>query len=1087
MRSRSIVSAIIFGMLVLGLVVGSWAQDSLEDVRSTPKDTTPYARGIVPEDYAPIGPSGESPSGAFPPSIFIVDTVVNNTNANLTNTDTANDGETSIAINPANPNEIVISAFSGGWGAGGNAVIYHTTDGGVTWTRRVTVPPPTGWPLGCPCDWAWDYGRNNELSAAILGLSPTTCPIPCGGTGQPSCTFDVVSLTTTNPAQAASFNYFDPVGPPVQAQETNHLVAATLGNVDQPWLLVNQDPTTANQDNVYVAYDDFNNTDGVDGADMRVAVSYGTNPPNFTVDIQTGNARPGVNPGHRMAKDPRTGYMYSLFQRNTVGGADPKNIDYMLNRSTDGGATWTLNGSASGIIVANADSTQPTPKFGTVNALLGGVDHAAVDPNTGDIYYVYGNRDSGTGNNRLAIRRIVSNGPAAGDVTVGPERFVNGQVQSAIPSVAVTNDGTVGVFYYTFDGFSSDEFPIFTAWLALSADKGETFTSQRLLTFLSSAKDDPTDTRQRVLGDYMQMKAVGNCFYGSFTGNGAPFGRPFANHDPIFFSTCVGPTISVPGSVALGDVCMGSTGSAELNVCNTGNSDLVVQTLTSSNPEFSVAMPSSGYPVAISPDFCFPFEVQFTPTSTGAKTSTLTIVSNDPANPSVTAQATGSGTQQRIATLIANSGNFGDVCVGSLKDLDLTISNSGGCPLSASSIVSSSAEFVTAGVISYPLVIAAGSSVHVPIRFQPTSTGAKAATITVNSNDPASPAKVVNVSGNAPTPIASTSGALDFGQLCVGDSKTMTVKVCDTGLCNLTVTGASLQGQCAGLELVNHPAFPLVISHDFCFDFNVKYTPTTQTLTNCTLVVNTDDPAHSVISFPITTSVGSPNLVLDPTSLSGIYAFPTTVSDPTGSLGCFSDNTVVVRNNGTCPAVITGIAATAPFTVVTPTQFPVTLPVGQETLKVTVRFKPVSDPSGPSTPGQTSGTLTVTSTYGGTTTPSLAGLCGEAVVHSGVRVFVVDGSDNPINSLDSLTLTSKGVNTPQPISIRLKDVAPQTSMVCGNTVRYHLDTETLPPTQTTGSNPKSSYELTAKEGNKQANQSFTLGQCQFKEFIIRLK
>jgi hypothetical protein len=132
----------------------------------------------------------------------------------------------------------------------------------------------------------------------------------------------------------------------------------------------------------------------------------------------------------------------------------------MLNRSTDGGATWTLNGMAGGIIVANADSTQPTPKFGTVNALLGGVDHAAVDPNNGDIYYVYGNRDPGTGNDRLAIRRMQDDG--GGGVTVGPENFVTGQVEAAIPSVAIAGSGTVGVFYYTFDGFSVDGFPMFT-------------------------------------------------------------------------------------------------------------------------------------------------------------------------------------------------------------------------------------------------------------------------------------------------------------------------------------------------------------------------------------------------------------------------------------------------------------------------------------------------------------------------------------------------------------------------------------------------------------------------------------------------
>jgi hypothetical protein len=187
--------------------------------------------------------------------------------------------------------------------------------------------------------------------------------------------------------------------------------------------------------------------------------------------------------------------------------------------------------------VASAGSTQPQPKFGTVNALLGGVLHAAVDPRNGDAYYVYGNRDAVTGNNRLAIRRLKDNG--AGGLTVSAEHFVTGQVQAAIPSVAVTTNGIVAVFYYTFDGFSQQgSFPIFTAHLALSHNRGRIFTDLTLLTFLSSAADNG-NTRQRVLGDYMQTKAVGHCFYGAFTGNGAPLGRPFANHDPIFFKVCV--------------------------------------------------------------------------------------------------------------------------------------------------------------------------------------------------------------------------------------------------------------------------------------------------------------------------------------------------------------------------------------------------------------------------------------------------------------------------------------------------------------------------------------------------------------------
>src|SRR5205823_1003658 len=200
--------------------------------------------------------------------------------------------------------------------------------------------------------------------------------------------------------------------------------------------------------------------------------------------------------------------------------------------------------------------------------LLTGVDHAAVGPNNGDIYYAYGNRDAGTGNNRLAIRRIQDDG--GGGMTVGPENFVTGQVEAAIPSVAVTSDGTVGVFYYTFDGFSPD-FPIFSAHLAQSTDQGVTFSDQVLLTFLSSAADNG-NSRQQVLGDYMQMKAVGSCFYGAFTGNGVPFGGSFANHDPISFRVCTVPAadLSVTKSDSPDPVIAGDNLTYTVIVTNNG-------------------------------------------------------------------------------------------------------------------------------------------------------------------------------------------------------------------------------------------------------------------------------------------------------------------------------------------------------------------------------------------------------------------------------------------------------------------------------------------------------------------------------------
>ncbi len=95
----------------------------------------------------------------------------------------------------------------------------------------------------------------------------------------------------------------------------------------------------------------------------------------------------------------------------------------------------------------------------------------------------------------------------------------------------------IGVFFYTCNGIVSG-LPQFTAWLAVSTDQGTTWSYQALLTFLSPAIDNG-DARQRVLGDYVQMKALNNCFYGSFVGNRAAFGAFTAIDDPIFFKACV--------------------------------------------------------------------------------------------------------------------------------------------------------------------------------------------------------------------------------------------------------------------------------------------------------------------------------------------------------------------------------------------------------------------------------------------------------------------------------------------------------------------------------------------------------------------
>ncbi|HSS52028.1 MAG TPA: hypothetical protein VLX28_24060, partial [Thermoanaerobaculia bacterium] len=118
----------------LGIPIGP-----LERPGDAPPDRTPYQRALV---------AGERPE--IPKTLAtgtLVDLVVA---SGLGASDSFGDQETSIAIDPNNPNHITVSAFSGGWGS--FAPLWVSTDGGTTWAKRFTLSVPPGRPeaIGCP-------------------------------------------------------------------------------------------------------------------------------------------------------------------------------------------------------------------------------------------------------------------------------------------------------------------------------------------------------------------------------------------------------------------------------------------------------------------------------------------------------------------------------------------------------------------------------------------------------------------------------------------------------------------------------------------------------------------------------------------------------------------------------------------------------------------------------------------------------------------------------------------------------------------------------------------------------------------------
>ena len=77
-------------------------------------------------------------------TIRVVDPIVHNTDSTLNATDTQGDSEDSIAINPQNPNELVMTGFAESFTSTSDGAIFHSLDSGATWTKALSIPQPPG-------------------------------------------------------------------------------------------------------------------------------------------------------------------------------------------------------------------------------------------------------------------------------------------------------------------------------------------------------------------------------------------------------------------------------------------------------------------------------------------------------------------------------------------------------------------------------------------------------------------------------------------------------------------------------------------------------------------------------------------------------------------------------------------------------------------------------------------------------------------------------------------------------------------------------------------------------------------------------
>ena len=364
------------------------------------------------------------------------------------------------------------------------------------------------------------------------------------------------------------------------------------------------------------------------------------------------------------------------------------------------------------------------------------------------------------------------------------------------------------------------------------------------------------------------------------------------------FAKPAGPAIAInlQDNLGFGTVCTGPS-YLTLQVYNVGAADLVinsVQRLMGSSDFTVLATP--GTPLVISPGENVDFTIRYLPTVSGTlQTAIIQISSNDPGAPLVDVSATGIQTTGVVATAIANHGSFGGVCLGSFVDELLTINNPGSCPLSISNVTSSSPDFQVPSVLSFPLVVSAGASINVVLRFQPSSFGAKFGTITIFSNDAAG-THTVPVAGVAEAPklnlIIADQG--NFGRVCLGHFVDEPLILNNSGKCTLTIFAIS--SSTTEFLVPEVLSYPVNIGPGDSLPVPIRFEPTSFGPKSATLTVTSNDPAGPQ-SIDVSGDAPSGKLaVTGSTCFGGVRAC------------CCAERTISICNVGDCDLHVTSVA-----------------------------------------------------------------------------------------------------------------------------------------------------------------------------------
>jgi Hint domain len=415
--------------------------------------------------------------------------------------ETDQNSEPSLAVNPLDPSQIIAGAF-GDIDSNANTPFFLSINGGVTWTDFDNLDT-----VDKSLAWLADGSGFVMTSLVMRGFL---------------ITFTDIQTYAATPASGG-------FGAPIDT-----FMPQRIDFLDQPWV------RTGPPNHVYVAYNNLNFAGTrIDTEESGAFAAAAAPPPGATASVNVstdgGNTSTPVvidrvgaaagqdAPSVRLAVNGST--VYAAFTRwNTQIQDDPGELrfasDIVVVRSDDGGADefMALGAGGVGTIVAN-----PITSFANdVNNPLtlgqerdGGDLAIAVDPtDAGRVVIAY---QSTPGPDHSGQVQLVVAESTDGGQTWTTKFTTSDATRSGQPALAIQTDGTIGFLFNNYDPLTDT-----LSQHLLQTDDDFVTTTDTVLAV--EANSTPIAVFSPYLGDFVDLQAVDNTFYGVFSASNADNG-----------------------------------------------------------------------------------------------------------------------------------------------------------------------------------------------------------------------------------------------------------------------------------------------------------------------------------------------------------------------------------------------------------------------------------------------------------------------------------------------------------------------------------------------------------------------------------